>query len=153
MHGCRLASVRNPDHHAWVELEQNKALVRRYYDEVLTGRDRQLLDQLLDASFISHVSGGPDAIVETYVAAVDTTLAAFADLEVKVEDQIAEGDKVATRWRATGTHTGTFAGVGGTGRVITVTGIHVHRVAQGRLVEHWEELNLLGALRQMRGPG
>jgi predicted ester cyclase len=80
-------------------VEQNKALVRRYYDGVLTGRDRQLLDQLLDASFISHVSDGPDVIVETYIAAVEATLAAFADLEVKIEDQIAERDKVATRWR------------------------------------------------------
>jgi len=136
-----------------VELEQNKALVRRYYDEVLTGRDRQLLEQLLDATFVSHVSGGPDVTVDIYIAAVDATLAAFADLEVKVDDQIAENDKVATRWRATGTHTGSFAGVAASGRLITVTGIHVHRVARGRLVEHWEELNLLGALRQMRAAG
>ncbi|MBV9000345.1 MAG: ester cyclase [Solirubrobacterales bacterium] len=136
-----------------MELEQNKALVRRYYDEVLTGRDRQLLEQLLDATFVSHVSGGPDVTVDIYIAAVDATLAAFADLEVKVDDQIAENDKVATRWRATGTHTGSFAGVAASGRLITVTGIHVHRVARGRLVEHWEELNLLGALRQMRAAG
>jgi steroid delta-isomerase-like uncharacterized protein len=136
-----------------VELERNKALVRRYYDEVLTGRNRELLDQLLDASFVSHVSGGPDVTVDTYIAAVEATLAAFADLAVKIDDQIAESDKVATRWQARGTHTGTFAGVAGTGRLITVTGIHVHRIAGGRLVEHWEELNLLGALRQMRAPG
>ena len=145
--------MRNPDQHAWVGLEHNKALVRRYYEQVLTGRDRQLLDELLDRSFVSHVAGGPDVMVDGYIAAVDATLAAFADLEVRVDDQIAESDKVATRWSATGTHTGTFAGIAGTGRLITVTGIHVHRIAGGRLVEHWEELNLLGALRQMRAPG
>jgi steroid delta-isomerase-like uncharacterized protein len=129
--------------------DENKALVRRYYDEVLTGRDRGLFERLLDPSFVSHVSGGPDVGADAYAAAVDATHAAFADLVVTVCDQVAEEDKVVTRWSATGTQTGTFAGVPATGRSITVTGIHIHRIRRGRLAEHWEELNLLGALRQV----
>ena len=64
-------------------------------------------------------------------------------------DQVAEDDKVVTRWSASGTHAGDFAGVPATGRLVTVTGIHIHRIRHGRLVEHWEELNLLGVLRQL----
>jgi steroid delta-isomerase-like uncharacterized protein len=132
-----------------VNLAENKALVRRYYDEVLTGRDRDLLRQLLDPSFVSHVSGGPDAGAEAYAAAVGATYAAFPDLVVTVHDQVAEDDKVVTRWSASGTHAGDFAGVAATGRPVTVTGIHIHRIRQGRLAEHWEELDLLGVLRQL----
>ena len=129
-----------------MNLTENKALVRRYYDEVLTGRNRSVLGQLLDPSFVSHVSGGPDVGTGAYAAAVEATFAAFPDLAVTVHDQVAEDDKVATRWSATGTHDGDFAGVPATGRLVTVTGIHVHRVRHGRLAEHWEELNLLGVL-------
>jgi steroid delta-isomerase-like uncharacterized protein len=132
-----------------VELEENKALVRRYYQEVLTGRDRDLLTQLLDPCFVSHVPGGADAGAGAYAAAVDTTHAAFPDLVVTVHDQVAEDDRVVTRWSATGTQAGNFAGVPATGRLVTVSGIHIHRVRDGRLVEHWEELNLLGLLRQL----
>jgi steroid delta-isomerase-like uncharacterized protein len=135
--------------HAGVDLEENKALVRRYYQEVLTGRDRDLLARLLDPAFVSHVSGGPAAGAGAYTAAVDATHAAFPDLVAAVHDQVAEQDKVVTRWSATGTHAGDFAGVPATGRRVTVTGIHIHRVQRGRLIEHWEELDLLGALRQL----
>jgi steroid delta-isomerase-like uncharacterized protein len=132
-----------------VSLDQNKALARRYYDEVLTGRQRQRLDELLASGFVSHVSGGPDVNAEGYARAVAATHAAFADLVVTVLDQVAEADKVVTRWSATGRQTGSFAGVPATGRVLTVTGIHIHRVNSGRLAEHWEELDTLGALRQL----
>jgi steroid delta-isomerase-like uncharacterized protein len=136
-----------------MSLDENRTLVRRYYDEVLTGRDRGLLEHLVDPSFVSHISGGPDVGADVYAAAVGATHAAFPDLVVTVCDQVAEGDKVVTRWSATGTQTGSFAGVPATGRSITVTGIHIHRVLDGRLVEHWEELNQLGALRQMGALG
>lgn len=132
-----------------MDLAENKALVRRYYDEVLTGRNRDLLTQLLDPSFVSHVSGGSDVGAGTYAVAVRATHAAFPALAVTIHDQVAEGDKVVTRWSASGTHAGDFAGGPATGRPVTVTGIHIHRVRQGRLVEHWEELNLLGVLRQL----
>ena len=132
-----------------MELEENKALVRRYYQEVLTGRDRDLLARLLDPGFVSHVPGGPAVGAGAYTAAVDATHAAFPDLVVTVHDQVAEQDKVVTRWSAAGTHSGDFAGVPATGRRVTVTGIHIHRVRRGRLIEHWEELDLLGMLRQV----
>ena len=102
-----------------------------------------------DPGFVSHAPGGADAGAGTYAAAVDATHAAFPDLVVTVHDQVAEEDRVVTRWSATGTHAGDFVGVPATGRLITVSGIHIHRVRHGRLAEHWEELNLLGMLRQL----
>lgn len=138
--------------YAGVDLEENKALVRRYYQEVLTGRDRDLLARLLDFSFVSHGSGGSAAGAGAYTAAVDATHAAFPDLVATVHDQVAEADKVVTRWSAAGTHAGDFAGVPATGRRVTVTGIHIHRIRHGRLIEHWEELDLLGVLRQLGMP-
>jgi steroid delta-isomerase-like uncharacterized protein len=102
---------------------------------------------------VSHVFGGPDVGVEAYSAAVDATHAAFPDLVATVHFQVAEDDKVVTRWSATGTHAGDFAGVPATGRPVTVSGIHIHRVRDGRLLEHWEELNLLGVLRQIGALG
>jgi predicted ester cyclase len=70
-----------------------------------------------------------------------------------VLDQVAEGDKVATRWRALGTHRGVFAGVPATGRRVAITAIHLHRVAGGRLAEHWEAIDLLPLLRQLGAIG
>jgi steroid delta-isomerase-like uncharacterized protein len=144
-----LAALRSGCDYAGMGLEENKALVRRYYQEVLTGRDRDLLPRLLDPGFVSHVPGGADAGAGGYAAAVGATHAAFPDLVATVHDQVAERDKVVTRRSAAGTHAGDFAGVPATGRLVTVSGIHIHRVRQGRLIEHWEELNLLGVLRQL----
>ena len=93
--------------------------------------------------------GCPAPTRRTYVAAVAATHAALPDLVVTVHDQVAETDTVVTRWSATGTHAGDFAGVPATGRRVTVTGIHIHRVRHGRLIEHWEELDPLGVLRQL----
>ena len=76
--------------YAGVDLEENKALVRRDYQEVLTGRDRDLLARLLDSSFVSHVSGGSAAGAGANTAAVAATHAAFPDLVVTVQDQVAE---------------------------------------------------------------
>jgi predicted ester cyclase len=90
-----------------MDLEENKAVVRRYYQEVLTGRDRDLLTRLLDSSFVSHVPSGPAAGAGAYIAAVDAMHAAFPDLVVTVQDQVAEQDKVVTRWSAAGTMPGT----------------------------------------------
>jgi len=93
--------------------------------EVLTGRDCDLLTRLLDPGFVSHVAGGADAGAGAgaYAAAVDATYAAFPDLVVTVHDQVAEDDRVVTRWSATGTHAADFAGVPATGRLVTVSGM------------------------------
>jgi steroid delta-isomerase-like uncharacterized protein len=127
----------------------NKALVTRYYDEVLNQRDLAALDDLLAPDFASWLPDGTRLGRAEYREAVMASHRAFPDLVVVVLDQLAEGDKVATRWRASGTHQGPFAGIAATGRPVTITAMHLHRVADGQLIEHWEEIDLLRLLRQL----
>ena len=127
----------------------NKALVTRYYDEVLNQRDLAALDDLLAPDFASWLPDGAKLGRAEYRRAVLASHQAFPDLVVEVLDQLAEGDKVATRWRASGTHRGPFAGIPATGRPVTITAMHLHRVADGKLTEHWEEIDLLRLLRQL----
>lgn len=120
----------------------NKALVRRYYEEVLSQGQLQVFDDLADSSFVSYLPDGKGIGSEIYNQTIAGTLAAITDLNVTIEDQIAEDDKVVTRWKATGTPQVEFAGIKPTGKPITVTAIHIHRVQNGKLVEHWEAINL-----------
>ncbi len=121
--------------------EASKSLVRRYYQEVLNQHNVARLDELVTADFTSHLANGEPIDLPAYRQAVLRSLAAMPDLVVRIDDQIAEGDKVVTRWTATGTPQVPFAGIQ-PGRAVTVTAIHIHRIEYGRLAEHWEAINL-----------
>ena len=127
----------------------NKALVTRYYDEVLNQRNLAALDDLLAPDFASWLPDGTRLGRAEYRGAVLASHEAFPDLVVEVLDQLAEGDKVATRWRASGTHRGPFAGIPATGRPVMITAMHLHRVTDSKLTEHWEEIDLLRLMRQL----
>jgi predicted ester cyclase len=120
----------------------NKALVRRYYEEVLNQGKLQVFDDLADSSFVSYLADGNSIGSEFYKQAIAGTLAAIAGLHITIEDQIAEDDKVVTRWKATGTPQVEFAGIKPNGKPVTITAIHIHRVQNGKLMEHWEAINL-----------
>jgi len=120
----------------------NKALVRRYYEEVLNQRQLQVLDELADSSFVNYLPDGNKISLDIYEQAIAGTLTVIPDLNVTVEDQIAEDDKVVTRLKATGTPQVEFAGIKPNGKPVTVTAIHIHRIQNGKLVEHWEAINL-----------
>ena len=120
----------------------NKALVRRYYEEVLNQGHLQVFDELANPGFVSYLPDGKGIGSDIYKQAIVGTLAAMDDLNVAIEDQIAEDDKVVTSWKATGTPQVEFAGIKPNGRSITVTAIHIHRVQNGKLIEHWEAINL-----------
>jgi steroid delta-isomerase-like uncharacterized protein len=132
---------------------EHKALVARYFEQVLTHGDVAALDDLLAPDFRSWLPDGTSVGPGPYRDAVLASRRAFPNLAVTVLDQVAEADMVATRWRARGTHRGPFAGVPATGRPVTITAIHLHRVAGGRLAEHWEAINLLPLLRQLGAIG
>jgi steroid delta-isomerase-like uncharacterized protein len=131
----------------------NKALVTRYYDEVLNQRNLAALDDLLAPNFASWLPDGARLGRAEYRDAVLASHQAFPDLVVEVLDQLAEGDKVATRWRASGTHGGLFAGIPATGRPVTITAMHLHRVSDAKLIEQWEEINLFRLMRQLGALG
>jgi predicted ester cyclase len=75
--------------------------------------------------------------------------AAFADAEATIDDQIAEGDKVVTRWTFRSTHKGKFMGIAPTGKRVTITGINIHRIEGGKIVELWRQKDVLGLMQQL----
>jgi predicted ester cyclase len=107
---------------------------------------------LFAPGYVGHPSGpeetvrGPEG-VKQYVGRLRE---GFPDVILTVEDQVAEGDKIATRWTAQGTHDGELMGIDPTGRVATVTGITVQRfAADGRIVEGWTSWDMFGMLQQL----
>jgi steroid delta-isomerase-like uncharacterized protein len=74
---------------------------------------------------------------------------AFPDMQVKLEDIVAEGDRVACRWTATATHKGEFMGMPATGKQVTITGIHIDRIAGGKITETWNYSDMVGVMQQL----
>ncbi len=128
--------------------ETNKAIVRRYYEEVLNQHNLTIIDELFAADFKSHTRHAY-VDLQQYVEAVERSHQAFPDLQVTIEAQIAEGDLVATRWSAKGTHQGVFAGIQPTGKEIIVTAMHFHRLADGKITDHWEQFDFAGVVQQL----
>jgi predicted ester cyclase len=126
-----------------------RTLVLSYFEDVLSQRRIDRLEGLLDPGFRSYTPSGGSIDRDQYQAAVAATLAAFPDLTVRVEEQVAESDLVATRWTAAGTHSGVLFGIQPTRRRVRVSAIHIHRVRDGRFVEHWEVIDLHGLLAQL----
>ena len=128
--------------------EQNRALVGAYYEAVYDRRELAHLDAYLAPDFVSAGPGGRMER-EAHAAALAASFAAMPDLRLVVEEQIAEGDAVVTRWSATGTHLGPLFGIPPTGRAVTASAIHVHHVRGGRIVDQWEQFDALGVLAQL----
>jgi predicted ester cyclase len=126
-----------------------KRIAQRYYDEVLTARRVDVLDTLLAPGFIGYDPIGATIERADYIGGVRMVLTGFGRLVVRIEDQVAERDRVTTRWSATGTHTGPFAGIVGTGREVSMSGIDIHRVDGEQLAELWEQLDLASMLAQL----
>lgn len=129
--------------------EHNKMLVRRAIDEVYNQGNLAVLDELVASDFVIHSPSaeihGP-AGAKQYVAMLR---AAFPDIHFAIEDQIAEGDRVSTRWTARGTHTGEFQGIPPTGKQVRMAAIDIDRIANGRVVECWTNSDDLGLLQQL----
>ncbi len=130
--------------------QENKEVVRRLHDE-LNRKNLAALDGLIAPTFVHRnpadpsMAKGPAGMRALY----EKWLAAFPDGEQRVEDQIAEGDKVVTRWSFRGTHKGELFGVAPTGKTVEFTGIFIDRVADGKLVEHWDEADIMGVMEQL----
>jgi len=129
--------------------DTNKTLARRVFEEVLNGKNLDLLDDVAASDYIEHSplpgqGTGIDGIRDRY-----TMLFNAFDFQFSVDDVIAEGDKVVLRWTQTGTHIGPLFGMPATGRSSRTTGIEIWRVADGRLAEHWDAVDVYGQLMQL----
>lgn len=130
-------------------LQQNKAIVRRSYEEVFNAGDLDVVDELVSTDFVAHTPSGDIQGATQMKQYVMTLRAAFPDLRITIEDQIAEGDKVVTRWSATGTHTGPFQGIPPTGKRGHMTGVDIDYVIDGKTVECWNLADNLSLLQQL----
>ena len=130
--------------------EENKALVRREYEQGVNKRDFALLEEVLASDYIGHFPGIPPLQgIESYRQFTTCFFIAFPDLQATIEDLIAEGDKVAVRQTWRGTHTGNFQGISPTGKQVTFTSLEVYHIAGGKLAEEWVELDMLGLMQQL----
>jgi steroid delta-isomerase-like uncharacterized protein len=131
--------------------EDNKAVVRRFIEEVWNKGNLDVIDELIAEDHVNHDPGaaatgggreGQRAFVQMYRSA-------YPDTHIELGEVIAEGDLVAGAWTATGTHKGDLMGIAPTGRSIAVTGIGIDRISGGQIVESWANYDALGMLVQL----
>ena len=135
--------------------EENKALVRRFYDEVTNGRNVAILDELLAPNFEGFTDEGSDngQNREEFKHMIAMMLTAFPDRHQTIHDWVAENDKVVTRWAFQGTHQGEFAGIAPTGKRVKFSGMDIFRVVDGKIVEVWAEVDMLDVRQQLEPHG
>jgi steroid delta-isomerase-like uncharacterized protein len=147
MSGRRAAEARD----SGIAAEDNKQLVRRFYDEVWQKGNLEVADEVFARDYVRHdlrpttAAAGPEG--QRQIAAAFR--AAFPDLRFDVEIVIAEGDNVAARWTASGTHTGAWGAVQPTGRFVTFSGVNIFRFEDGRVAEIWNHRDDLGLQEQL----
>jgi predicted SnoaL-like aldol condensation-catalyzing enzyme len=135
---------------------ENKALVRRLYEEGMNAGDASIIEEVLDPECVAHFPGVPPIRGrEGRHGRNPGFLAAFPDIRFVIEQQVAETDLVATRWTARGTHEGEFRGFPptrsypATGRPVAFGATDIYRISAGRVVEEWNTFEQLDALRQI----
>jgi steroid delta-isomerase-like uncharacterized protein len=129
--------------------EQNKALVRRFVDEVFVKGDMASLQELVDPDFVHHSWPFVRPGIEGLKQLVSMIQTGISDIRMDVEDIIAEGDKVVARCSARGVHKGELMGIPATGKSFSIQEIHIFRLQGGRIAEHWREVDIMGMLQQL----
>jgi steroid delta-isomerase-like uncharacterized protein len=129
--------------------DTNKAVVRRLIEAFNTG-NLSVIDELVTNNYVyreptvgeRHDRHGSKDVINTYRTA-------FSDAKMTIDEQIADGDTVVTRWSGTGTHNGPLFGIPATGRHVTITGIRITHLQNGKVVEDIENYDTLGMMRQL----
>ena len=130
--------------------EQNKALVRLLLEDDISKGNVAVAEQIIAPDFYDHTNPpGMQHGIEGHKAIVALFRAAFPDQWWHIEELIAEGDRVVARTTMRGTHLGDFFGIPATGRPVTLSGVHILRIAGGKIAEHWGNNDDLGLMRQL----
>ena len=130
--------------------EQNKAVFRRFYDEVFNKGNMALVDRLFASDYTNHtyppgIPAGPEGVK----AFVGPIRAAFPDAQITIDEQIAEADKVVYLYTFRGTHEQAFMGIPATGKIVTARGIDVVRFVGGKVIEQWGGGRLQGLMQKL----
>ena len=132
--------------------ETNKSIVRRLFKEAFEQGNLAVLDEIVAPD---QINGGPGALPgmpsgpEGSKMLISAYRNAFPDLHFTIDEQIAEGDTVVTRWTVHGTHNGELAGIPPTGKSATVVGMGVDRIENGKIIESWGLFDQFGMLQQL----
>jgi predicted ester cyclase len=129
--------------------EQNKTIVRRYFDELWNQNNLTVIDEILAPEVEGHVAAQTFRGASVFQQRVQSLRMIYAAPHFTVEDQIAEGDKVLVRWTLRGKHTGEYLGVSPTGKEVVSTGMNLFRLVNGKIAEVWVESDDLGELQQL----
>lgn len=129
--------------------DDNKALVRRFIDEIFVQGRPASVDELLADDFVAHTWPSTGHPKDDLKGAIERTSKGLADPRFVIEDLIAEGDRVAVRLTASATHAGPFMGIPATGKRYEIGEIHIFRVADDRIVEHWHQFDQMGMMKQL----
>jgi predicted ester cyclase len=129
--------------------EQNKALVHRLFEEGVNQNKMSAADEIIAPNYVNHDFPAPAPGLEGFKMVVGMFRAAFPDIRITIEDSLAEGDKVMTRGHFTGTHQGAFMGVPPTGKTMMLKFIDEWRFENGKAVENWVQLDMMGMMQQL----
>ncbi len=132
-------------------VEENKALTRRFIEEIFVGGNLAAVDELLADDFVPHTwpSTGPGNGKADLKAAIARLAVALSDVAFAIADMVGEDDRVAVRLTATGRQVGEFMKLPASGQTYTISEMHIFRFRDGLLVEHWHQFDQLGMLRQL----
>ena len=131
--------------------EENKALARRSWKVVTEGSLDTLEDALAEVYADDCILHEPDEDIVGIEGLTQfvSTIRSVPDLRITLEDDMAEGNKVVSRWTGQGTHQGELMGIAPTGNQVTITGITIHRIEDDKIVEEWENWDALGLMQQI----
>jgi steroid delta-isomerase-like uncharacterized protein len=128
--------------------EENKALARRFFRMLELG-DPGMADEIVAADYTNHDAPDPNIGSEGVKAGVTRFKKAFPDAQVQIVFQLAEGDKVVTRYTWSGTHQGEFVGIPATGKQVKWTATITFRIADGKIREAWYNMDAWGLMQQL----
>jgi len=130
-------------------LEANKAIVRRFIDEIFLNGDFGAVDELLTDDFTPHTWGSMQPGRDGLKEAIERVSKGISEPKMTIEDMIAEGDRVAVRLTSSATHTGDFMGMPASGKRYEIGEIHIFRIRDGRVSEHWHQADFMGMMKQL----
>lgn len=131
--------------------EANKQLATRWFEEVWNKQRREAVSEMLNPDSVVHETTGDARGPEGFYPFYDRMQAAFSNIRVTVHEAIAEGDKVCVRWSCTMQHTGPGFGLLPTKKQLYTTGMTLIRTANGKLVEGWQNWDMLSLMQQIKG--
>jgi steroid delta-isomerase-like uncharacterized protein len=129
--------------------EELKKLVSRYVEEVWNRADFAVFESLTTDTFTYRLGGQPARDKSAMRELLETVHRAFPDWRARIRELVAEGNVAAVRWTGEVTHQGTFHGIPATGRRVTVSGINVYEIEEGRIAREWEQMDSLSLLQQL----